>query len=729
MALSVFALARPLVAADETAEMPDVVGATVNDATIALRRVGLSAAVVVVSGSPEGTVGGQQPPKGASLATWMPAVLEVRRKTDEGALAPKAVGRPLAQAVTAFARAFDLRLVPAAGPVEAQGTVVAQSPEPGSPLPARGTLTLSFVPDRQLPTLATVPEVRGLAPAEALEALSKAGFEGRVATMVAPGAAQGVVLHQFPLGGTTARRYGRVELVVPNDGPQPPPPPLGTTVPDCVSAGETEAIERLNEQGLVPRLESVEGDEAHGALVASQEPSGGTPAGIGSFVTLRIARPTPTAPPPADPGERTTQVPVPALLGMTLAQATDVTAALGLVLDPVPEVNPAVKEYRVFGQRIAAGTAVAIGTVVRCRISAPLLPAPATPAPALLGLAKGDALARAAQAGYAVIFTDVATAAQPPHRVFAQTEAAGSTPRPGAPLHLSIARPQGTCTWARVPDLSRLRSEEAATALGDAGFGTARLVLVPRPQGDWRVFSQVPAPGTIAVTCQPVTTWVARPQIEGVSVPNLIGQFEARARVLLERGNGLRPVVEARADPSGATAPDVVWSQSPAAGWLVAAGSRVVLAVQPRPSETPPSAPASPDAPPSPPTPPTSLPIAPTSPASPASPTSPSAAAPGTPPPVSPGTPAGTCAVRAGIVPDVLGLEREAALALLRGTSGDLFRNVAIREEVDPSKPRGTVLRQEPAFTGILIPFTTPVTLTVAVPPGAVVPVRRPTTR
>ena len=49
--------------------MPDVVGATVNDATTALRSVGLSAAVVEVSGTPEGTVGGQQPPKGTSLPT------------------------------------------------------------------------------------------------------------------------------------------------------------------------------------------------------------------------------------------------------------------------------------------------------------------------------------------------------------------------------------------------------------------------------------------------------------------------------------------------------------------------------------------------------------------------------------------------------------------------------------------------------------------------------------
>jgi beta-lactam-binding protein with PASTA domain len=85
--------------------------------------------------------------------------------------------------------------------------------------------------------------------------------------------------------------------------------------------------------------------------------------------------------------------------------------------------------------------------------------------------------------------------------------------------------------------------------------------------------------------------------------------------------------------------------------------------------------------------------------------------------------------VRVGIVPDVVGLEREAALALLRGPSGDLFRNVVVREQVDASRTRGTVVGQEPMVTGILIPFTTQVILTVAIPAAPAGPVRRPTTR
>ena len=113
---------------------------------------------------------------------------------------------------------------------------------------------------------------------------------------------------------------------------------------------------------------------------------------------------------------------------------------------------------------------------------------------------------------------------------------------------------------------------------------------MPHPNGDWRVFAQVPAAGTIAPTCLAVTTWVARPLIEGVSVPGVARPVRgARARPPRadERPARRRRV---RGDPSGATAPDVVWAQSPAEGRRVAAGSAVVIAVQPRPSDAPPAA-------------------------------------------------------------------------------------------------------------------------------------------
>jgi beta-lactam-binding protein with PASTA domain len=188
---------------------------------------------------------------------------------------------------------------------------------------------------------------------------------------VAPGAAQGVVLIQLPVPGTSARRYTRVELVVLTDGPQPPPPAIETPVPDCVASGEGEAIETLRRAGLVPRIETIGGD-ASTTFVDAQDPAAGTSAGIGSFVTLRVARPAPTAPLPTEPADFPTKVAVPDLVGQSLsqAQATAATAALGLVLDPVMEPNPAVVPFRVYTQRIAAGTTVALGTLVRCRIAA-----------------------------------------------------------------------------------------------------------------------------------------------------------------------------------------------------------------------------------------------------------------------------------------------------------------------------------------------------------------------
>ena len=70
--------------------------------------------------------------------------------------------------------------------------------------------------------------------------------------------------------------------------------------------------------GLVPRIETVEGDAAHASLVDSQDPAGDSPAATGSFVTLRVARPAPTAPLPTEPAEMPTTVPMPDLLGMCL---------------------------------------------------------------------------------------------------------------------------------------------------------------------------------------------------------------------------------------------------------------------------------------------------------------------------------------------------------------------------------------------------------------------------
>ncbi len=160
------------------------------------------------------------------------------------------------------------------------GVVIRQNPLPDRSV-SEGTTVDLVVSSGQ--DVAEVPEITGLTEEEALAELREAGLiRGQRDREFDPDVEEGLIISQDPPAGSELESGGAVDFVV----------SLGeelVTVRPVVNRSEEDAITRLEDQELEPRVERDFSDVVAEGFVISQDPAAGEQLPSGSIVTIVIS--------------------------------------------------------------------------------------------------------------------------------------------------------------------------------------------------------------------------------------------------------------------------------------------------------------------------------------------------------------------------------------------------------------------------------------------------------
>jgi len=166
-----------------------------------------------------------------------------------------------------------------------KGTVLDQSPAPGSREAANSRVTLVVSGGQKY---ATIPSVIGMSRELALNALEVAGFDAGEVTERPSNDPRGAVIDSRPRPGTQAPMPSAVSLVL-SAGP------TTVIVPDVVGRPLTDARLLLRQVGLTAGEVQYTGTSVAdaGAVVVAQSPPGSSQAASGSRVNLTVGSRTP----------------------------------------------------------------------------------------------------------------------------------------------------------------------------------------------------------------------------------------------------------------------------------------------------------------------------------------------------------------------------------------------------------------------------------------------------
>jgi eukaryotic-like serine/threonine-protein kinase len=194
------------------ATVPDVKGHPLTDAIAQLASAGLKPRIVYIfSTAVENTVIGQFPAAGDRVLRGSTVRINVSRGPKPVSVTG-VVGQPYENALGALKGAgFTVTRVDVDSD-EPKGTVVAQTPVAGTPVPKGTKVTLSV---SKGPTTSQVPDVTLQTQSDAQSLLRGAGFAVATATQdVTDPATDGIVLAQDPEGGTPLAKGGVVTITV-----------------------------------------------------------------------------------------------------------------------------------------------------------------------------------------------------------------------------------------------------------------------------------------------------------------------------------------------------------------------------------------------------------------------------------------------------------------------------------------------------------------------------------
>jgi beta-lactam-binding protein with PASTA domain len=206
--------------APEQVAVPDVEGLSVGEATSILRQAGLELTRRTVrSSEAEGTVVDQSPEPNEEVAPRTTVTLEIAGSpTPPPTPPPTTIEVPRVVGLTsseARSQLRDLGLRFTQRPVEsnrAKGTVVAQSPRPGTKVREGQAVTLSVSTG---PALVTIPDVVGLDEQAARVELEAVGFAVEVVDQATDVVEEdGVVVDQAPAGGASRPKGSVVTITV-----------------------------------------------------------------------------------------------------------------------------------------------------------------------------------------------------------------------------------------------------------------------------------------------------------------------------------------------------------------------------------------------------------------------------------------------------------------------------------------------------------------------------------
>ena len=217
----------------------------------------------------------------------------------------------------------DVSVDPAVKPEQ----VLKQTPSAQTSVPVGTVITLTIA---DTPAGINLPDVSGKTRSEAEDQILRLGLEVDFREESSNKVAIGKVISQMPAPGPTSLRKGdKVTLIISGGRGDQKVPELSELTPEF-------ARERLAELGLeMVVMEVVKPGFSDGdpVTVLRQEPAAGTKLPVGSRVTVFVPIPAPLVDRPNDP--TSTTVHAPRLEGLTVAEAREVAAAEGVVLELV----------------------------------------------------------------------------------------------------------------------------------------------------------------------------------------------------------------------------------------------------------------------------------------------------------------------------------------------------------------------------------------------------------
>ncbi|MFE7745537.1 PASTA domain-containing protein [Nocardia sp. NPDC057455] len=223
--------------------------------------------------------------------------------------------------------------------------------------------------------LIEVPNVLGLALADAQKALGAAEFTVRQFDQQSPEIAKGTVITSTPAAGEQKARGSEVVLAV-SSGPAPTSTSAGPTsgagpgddkngtgngkeqipVPDVTGLSEAEAVAKIEDKGLTVTTVARADDAVAKGRVTATNPAAETPAAKGSAVTVYVS----SGPKPVE---------VPALAGKAKAKALSELEALGLKPKLGGKSSTTVAAGAVLSTTPAAGAQIRSGSEVTVVVS------------------------------------------------------------------------------------------------------------------------------------------------------------------------------------------------------------------------------------------------------------------------------------------------------------------------------------------------------------------------
>ena len=266
-----------------------VEGMSLAEARAALEKQGFRVRVSrSPSDRPEGEVLSQSPPAGAEVAKGTVVALVASSGTRPAQEkvqieVPNLVGQ---SASSASAAIRELGLTPRIRLVtssERPGTVVDQTPSPGTEATDGATITLEVAKARPEVRRIEVPDVIGSTAAAARSELRSAGFRVSTVAVVSQEPA-GTVIEQSPRAGAELEKGDTVRLTVSTG-------PAKVDVPDVTGLDEQSARLELERAGFqVQMIDESTTDPAQDGVVFRQSPEGGASARDGATVTITVGR-------------------------------------------------------------------------------------------------------------------------------------------------------------------------------------------------------------------------------------------------------------------------------------------------------------------------------------------------------------------------------------------------------------------------------------------------------
>lgn len=197
----------------ETVTVPDVVGATQAQATASLRTAGLAVGAITnvpTSSATPGTVLSQDPHSGGTSPKGATVDLQLAQPLATPAV-PDVTGLSRADATSTLRGAgFLVRVTHRSSGTVASGNVIDQNPTGGVTAQSGSTVTIVVSSG---PALVAVPGLIGKTQADAVNALTAAGFKSQI-TLHTGGGPIGSVIDQSPASGTKAASGSTVVITV-----------------------------------------------------------------------------------------------------------------------------------------------------------------------------------------------------------------------------------------------------------------------------------------------------------------------------------------------------------------------------------------------------------------------------------------------------------------------------------------------------------------------------------